>query len=93
MRELRDRDDGTATLTLEASDVTGTQQVTIEGISAGLSAGSLAEALADRLELPDNVSWALRLDSTSAYLDDTRSIGDQIGTETRVTLTPRAHLG
>ena len=38
-------------------------------------------------------AWALRDDDSSAYLDESRPIGSQIGPSSRVTITPQTHLG
>jgi hypothetical protein len=83
----------TATLTLEATDVTGTHTLEVSGVDESLSAGLLAQAIAARMELPQNVPWALRNDATGAYLEDNRAVGEQITTEAKVSIVPKAHLG
>jgi hypothetical protein len=75
-----------------ASNVTGTQSIPIE-VSGALSARAVAASIADRMALPDDVAWALRDDDSSAYLDESRSIGEQILPGSRVTVTPLTHLG
>jgi hypothetical protein len=57
-------------------------------------AGAVAQSLAQRMELPTDVPWALR-DDRGAFLDDERQIGEQLDTTSnpRVTLTPKTHLG
>jgi len=79
-------------LSFIASNITGTQTVPIQ-VNGGLSVRAVTDSIVDRMALPDDVGWALRDDESSAYLDDTKSIGEQINPGTRVTLTPRTHLG
>jgi hypothetical protein len=79
-------------LNFTATNITGTQSVPIE-VDRGLSVRAVTDSIVDRMALPDDVGWALRDDDSSAYLDDSESIGKQIEPGTRVTLTPRTHLG
>jgi hypothetical protein len=88
-----DSGSGTATISLEASDVTGTHWVRARDVEPSLPAGAVARALATRMLLPQDVTWALRDDATSVFLDDSRPIGDQIASNARLTVSPRAHLG
>ena len=81
-----------ATFDFEATDVTGTHTLRAEKVQRTLPAGAVANALANRMSLPTNVPWALRDDTTSAFLDDALAIGDQIGPDARVTLTPTTRL-
>ena len=75
-----------------ATNITGTQSVPVE-VDGGLTVRSVADSIAARMALPDDVAWALRDDDSSAYLDESRPIGSQIGPSSRVTITPRTHLG
>lgn len=75
-----------------ATNVTGTQSVDVR-FDPALTAGAVADAIAARMALPNEVPWALRDDDSSAYLDDGQPIGSQITPGSRVTITPRAHLG
>lgn len=84
---------GTATISLEASDVTGTHWVVARDVQGSLPAGAVAQALAARMLLPQSVPWGLRDDASSLLLDDSRPIGDQIAPNARLTVTPKAHLG
>ena len=77
----------------EAADVTGTHLIDARDVQRGTPAGAVAQALAARMDLPQNVPWALRDDRTGKYLEDQRAIGDQIETASRLTLHPKAHLG
>jgi hypothetical protein len=80
-------------LSFEAGDVTGTHSVIANDVQRTLPAGMVAKALAARMSLPQNVPWALRNESTSAFLDDDKPIGDQLAPGAKVTLTPKTHLG
>lgn len=75
-----------------ASDVTGTLDLEVADLQRTVPAGALARTLAQRMDLPTNVPWALR-DDRGAYLDEDREIGEQIQADARVTLTPKTHLG
>ncbi len=81
------------TFSFEASDVTGTQTVVASDVQRVLPAGAVARSLAAWMKLPDNVPWALRDETTSAFLDEERPIGEQIRPGAKVTVTPKAHLG
>lgn len=79
-------------LSLLASNVTGTRSVPFR-FDPALAAGTVTDAMAADMALPEDVPWALRSDESSAYLDESRPIGDQLEPGSRVTLTPRSHLG
>ena len=83
----------TATMSFEATDVTGSHHAVASDVQCSLPAGVVAESLAAEMRLPENVPWALRDERTSAFLDGTKPIGDQIEPGAKVTVTPRAHLG
>lgn len=77
-----------------AMDVTSSRGLEVHDIQRSTPAGSAAKAIAARMELPGNVAWALRNDSTGAYLDEDRPIGDQLEeTGSKLTVTPKSHLG
>ena len=80
-------------LSLEAADVTGTQSVVARDVQGTALAGAVAKALAASMRLPENVPWALRDESTSAFLDDEKPIGEKLGPNAKVTVTPKTHLG
>jgi hypothetical protein len=84
---------GPATFSFEAADVTGMHHVVASDVQRSLPAGAVARALAARMSLPENVPWALRDEQTSAYLDDTKPIGEQLLLGAKVTVTPKTHLG
>ena len=76
---------------LRATDVTNSLEIEAD-FQASVPAGAAARALAERMELPTDVPWALR-DDRGAFLDDERQLGEQLQSEARVTLTPKTHLG
>lgn len=80
------------TMLLHAMNVTGSQEIPVE-VGPQLSVRSVTDAIAHRMSLPSDVAWALRDDSSSAYLDDEGAIGDQIAPGARVSITPKSHLG
>lgn len=80
------------TLRFRATDVTGTLEMDVADVQDSVPAGAVARTLAQRMELPTNVPWALR-DDRGAFLADDRRIGDQIEPGATVTLTPKTHLG
>jgi hypothetical protein len=80
-----------SSLRFRATDVTGSLEVEAE-MQPGVPAGAVARTLAQRMELPTDVPWALR-DDRGAFLDDERQIGEQIAADATVTLTPKTHLG
>ena len=81
-----------ASLKFEATDVTGTQRIPLTVIPS-LLAETVAQSVASLMSLPENVTYALRDNSNTAYLDDRRPIGEQIAPGASVTLTPKTHLG
>ena len=54
-----------------ATDVTGNTFMLTTDIQPELPAGPAAATLAARMQLPDNVPYTLRNESTSVYLDET----------------------
>jgi hypothetical protein len=83
------------TLRFHARDVTGSHEILVEGVERGALAGSVAQSLAARMDLPTDVPWALRSDRTGAWLKDDAPLGEQINgeAEARLTITPKTHLG
>ncbi len=75
-----------------ASDVTGSSEMDVTDLQPSVPAGVAARTLAERMELPLDVPWALR-DDRGVFLDDGRQIGEQLEPNARVTLTPKTHLG
>ncbi len=81
------------TLRFTVSDVTGTHTLDADEVQTTLPAGVVARSIAAKMALPEDVPWSLRSDTSSTFLDDDLAIGDQIETDSRVTIFPRTHLG
>ncbi len=79
-------------LSFRAGNVTGTRELPVE-FGRELSVRDVTDVLVDRMALPDDVSWVLRDDRSSAFLDESRPIGDQLEPGAHVTVTPMTHLG
>ena len=77
---------------IRARNVMGTQELPLE-VDRGLPAGDLTRSIVDLMALPEDVVWDLRDDRSCAFLDESRSIGDQVETGARLTVTPKTHLG
>jgi hypothetical protein len=77
-------------------DVTSTHHAQLD-LDPKLRVGAVAQAVAARMSLPNDTTWALRDESTAAFLDDGLPIGDALGpgerTSVSLVATPRAHLG
>jgi hypothetical protein len=79
-------------LVFHAASVTGSQEIPVE-VGPTTSVGAVADSIALRMALPSDVAWGLRDDDSSAFLDDSRPIGDQIEPGAHVTVIPKTHLG
>ena len=86
-------DPGQRTVCFEATTVTGTEHVDVSDLDASILAGHAAQAIAARLDLPQNIPWALRDESSGHYLEDNRPIGEQIDPDAKLRVTPKTHLG
>lgn len=84
---------GPPTVCFEATTVTGTEHVDVSDLDATVPAGHAAQAIAARLDLPQNIPWALRDESSGHYLEDHRPIGEQIDADAKLRVTPKTHLG
>jgi hypothetical protein len=82
----------TSTLEFTAGDVTGTHTAAAR-VQRTLPAHAVAESLVASMSLPQNVPYGLRDESTGAFLDDAKAIGEQIGPDAKITITPKTHLG
>ena len=76
---------------LRATDVTGSMEIEAD-LQASLPAAAVAQSLAQRMQLPSDVTWALRSDR-GAFLEDDQQIGEQLQDNANVVLTPKTHLG
>ena len=73
--------------------MTGSFSLVASEVEPSAPVGAVAAALASRMRLPNDVPWGLRDDTTSAFLDEARAIGEQIAPGANVTITPKTHLG
>jgi hypothetical protein len=81
---------------IEATDVTGTHCVTVTSRDVDMNltpTWAVTRSLVARMALPGNVPWALRDEATGAFLDENKPVSAQIQTGSKVTLTPKTHLG
>ena len=83
-----------ATVSFTARDITGLHEITVDDMPAAAPAGEVARSLANRLNLPANVPWSLRNDTSTEYLKDDLDLASQLPeTGAKLTITPRSHLG
>jgi len=83
---------GGDTLTVEVQTVTRSRRCTAT-LHRDVHADAAAATLAARLQLPANTPYALRSSRTAGFLDDARTLGEQVTPGERLTLTPKSHLG
>jgi hypothetical protein len=83
---------GTDTLTVEVQTVTRSRRCTAT-LHRDVHADAAAATLAARLQLPANTPYALRSSRTAGFLDDAKTLGEQVTPGERLTLTPKSHLG
>jgi hypothetical protein len=83
-------------LNVKVRDVTGVNSAELR-LDPSLRVSAVAEAVANRLALPSDTTWALRSEQTAAFLDNDKSLADALGpgehTEVALVATPKAHLG
>ena len=82
------------TVSFTARDITGLHEITVDDMPADAPAGEVARSLASRLNLPTNVPWSLRSDTSAEYLKDEIDLASQLPeTGAKLTISPRTHLG
>jgi hypothetical protein len=81
-----------AMLSFQAEDVTGSHAAVVT-VQKSLPAEAVTRSLVVQMALPDNMPYGLRDEKTGAFLDDRRSIGEQIEPGGKVTVTTKTHLG
>ena len=77
---------------LEVSDVTGTSTRKTGRFQPSTPAGAVAQALAAEMDLPRDVTWALRNDYGGVLQEDV-ALGAQVESGEKLSLTPKVHLG
>ena len=81
-------------ISFTARDITGVHEITVDDMPADAPAGDVARSLANRLNLPTNVPWSLRSDTSAEYLKDDVDLASQLPeTGAKLTISPRTHLG
>jgi hypothetical protein len=80
-----------AMIRFHAQGVTGADSIEVQ-FQRTTPGEAVARSLADMLGMPEDTSYGLRNDGTSAYLED-RAIGEQIEPGARLTVVPKTHLG
>lgn len=82
------------TISFTVRDITGLHEITVDDMPADAPAGEVARSLANRLNLPTNVPWSLRSDTSAEYLKDDDDLASQLPeTGAKLTISPRTHLG
>ena len=82
------------TISFTARDITGLHEIVVDDMPAEAPAGEVARSLANRLNLPTNVPWSLRSDTSAEYLKDDMDLASQLPeTGAKLTISPRTHLG
>ena len=85
---------GPRAISFTARDITGLHEITVDDMPADAPAGEVARSLANRLNLPTNVPWSLRSDTSAEYLKDDVDLASQLPeTGAKLTISPRTHLG
>ena len=80
-------------LRFSVSDVTGRHSLDVENIDGHRTAGDVAMSVAALMELPTRTPFSLREDGGARMLQDDVALGSQVGSETELTVIPKAHLG
>src|ERR1051326_5451423 len=80
------------TIAITARDVTGSAVATGR-FQRSSPVASIAKALANRMQLPTDVSWTLREAHRGQFLDENQPLGEQLGESADVDVVPKVHLG
>src|SRR5262245_6472842 len=80
-------------LDFTATDVTGSNFMEFRSIDGYRFTEDVASSVAEAMELPTNVPWALRDDESARMLQDDRPIGSQIRPKAKLIVIPKSHLG
>jgi hypothetical protein len=80
-------------LRFSAIDVTGTHELEFEGVDGHRLTGDVALTVAEAMDLPTNVPWALRDEGTARMLEEDVPVGRQLRTGSKVVVIPKSHLG
>jgi len=83
-------------LTVEVNDPFGQHQLVLEGVRPTVTANEILAMAMSEMQLPPNIDWDLRDESTSRLLNEKQPMGDLVGEEAphvRLTMQPNAGLG
>ena len=83
-------------LTVEVNDPTGQQQVVLDGVRPTATSKEIVAMALSKMQLPPNIDWDLRDESSSRLLPEKQQFGDvakQESPHVRVTMQPNAGLG
>lgn len=83
----------TATLSLEASDVSGQRVVEKHDVPADMTVGELVRSLLAEMQLPENVPYQIRLDREGRHVNYSERVSDAFQTGDRVTIQPSIDAG
>ena len=84
---------GEGRIRFRATNVVGDEAIEVS-FDRRLRVGDVIPVLADRMMLSATApAYALRSERLGRYLEDEKSIGDQVEEDEEVTLTPKTHLG
>jgi hypothetical protein len=82
-------------LRFRVRDVTDSIELEVTDVPRGTPTSAVAQTMASRMELPGEVTYALRDERSGTWLQDDRALDEQIAEDADVTLrlTPKARLG
>jgi hypothetical protein len=80
-------------LSFSATDVTGMHTLDFDGVDGHRLTSDVAMSVAEMMELPTNVPYALRDDTSARMLAEDTALGSQINPGAKLVVIPKAHLG
>ena len=80
-------------LSFSATDVTGMHTLDFDGVDGHRLSSDVAMSVAEMMELPTNVPYALRDDTSARMLVEDTPLGSQINPGAKLVVIPKAHLG
>ena len=80
-------------LSFSATDVTGMHTLDFDGVDGHRLTSDVAMSVAELMELPTNVPYALRDDTSARRLAEDTALGSQINPGAKLVVIPKAHLG
>jgi len=80
-------------LRFSASDVTGLHTLDFDGVDGHRLTSDVAMSVAEMMQLPTNVPYAIRDDESARMLAEDVALGSQINPGARLVVIPKVHLG